>query len=488
MRDDILLPAFFTKPLSEEFSSAGPKLRSVFEQVWRDPQTGGLTKLDAWQAWLIDHILETYPPGHPLAGQLRYRRVVCLIPRQQGKSLIGACLTFYFMFMHVPTPQVVGAAGRNATQASIVYSRLREAIIASPLLMKEFRRKPTAKHMTLRTGGTYQIFPANSDAIQGQPITGGMLDEIHLMKREVWDAMTIGQRSQPRSMLVGISTAGDTEAALVNTLTEEGRELSTKDDPDSRFGYFEWTCPKEIPWNSEEAVLSCNPGVVSGRIPLEEILSTQSTMLESDYRLYTLNQTMGSAKMLVEAMTWARAGRKWAQLPNGLKPIAAHCEITPSSNYATITLAAVDDSGNVHTRMDCSIPSPANSYLATILHSLVDAYPGLVISLDGYDGKDIAQRLSEEGVAARMFNLGDIARATAWFADRVKKKALFHDNESIYKLQLQKALVRRLPKGGYRIVPAKDCEIDAIHSLIMAAYSAQKIADEGPPNIGLFIF
>ncbi|WIM99398.1 terminase large subunit [Actinoplanes oblitus] len=480
----LLLPQFHTSPLSEDFTSAGPKLRKVFEAVWKDPQTGKFMKLDEWQAWLIDRILETYPPGHRFAGELRYRQVVLCIPRQQGKSLIAACLSFYFLFMHVPQANVIGTAGRNENQAKIVYKRFRDAILASTLLRKEFGRTPGMGMMTTKSGSAYRIYPSNSDALQGEPITGGICDELHLMKQDVWDAVVYGQRAQNKSMLIGLSTAGDDKSELLENLITQGKALTEEHDPESRFGFFMWQAPEDLRWDSPEAVLSCNPAVACGRVPVERILEDLKTTMPEDYRRYTLNWTAKSRSGWMDMSRWRLAKRKWPELP--VSPTVAVAEFTPGNTYATIVLAGHDTNNMIHTYTLRIILEPTNAEVAEDLAMLRSFYPDIVIGLDSIDGRDVTERLKNVGIETRQISLGTYANAAVWLLNAVDKGKATHDGNGQLQLQVSKAVMKVLPRGGYRLATAKNGHVDMVKATVEAAYIANMVKDEQKVEIPLY--
>jgi hypothetical protein len=81
-------------------------------------------KLDEWQVWLLRHLLERYPSDHEnpdLAGRLRYRSCVVSVPRQSGKSLIGAILGLWGVAMR--NGQSLSLAS-NTEQAMVIYTRV----------------------------------------------------------------------------------------------------------------------------------------------------------------------------------------------------------------------------------------------------------------------------------------------------------------------------------------------------------------------------
>ena len=79
------LPTTYTAPLSHDFPTDGERVAELVRVAWKSPENPEGIELDEWQKWLLNHVLERYPEGHQLAGQLRYRRVVISLGRQNGK-------------------------------------------------------------------------------------------------------------------------------------------------------------------------------------------------------------------------------------------------------------------------------------------------------------------------------------------------------------------------------------------------------------------
>src|SRR6218665_2015902 len=115
------MPTRFSAPLGEDFPSHGDWLLRLVDKVWRLPD-GRPVGLGVWQRWLIRAILEIYPVGHPRAGELRYRRVLVSVGRQNGKSILGAIFGLYGLVREAGA-LVIGIAS-SAEQARIIYTRL----------------------------------------------------------------------------------------------------------------------------------------------------------------------------------------------------------------------------------------------------------------------------------------------------------------------------------------------------------------------------
>jgi phage terminase large subunit-like protein len=476
----VLPPRYASPPLSEEYTSQGPQLRKLFKAVWTNPQTGKPLELEPWQEELIDRILETNPDG-----TLRYRQVVVVVPRQSGKSLIAGALTLYALFLHARMPIVVGTAGKTAEQAGIVFNRLKTVIMSQPALKKFFKRVTSTRGMELKNGGVYNLYPSKGDSVQGVDLTYAILDELHLAKPELWSALEYGQRAQDMSQVVAITTAGTENSILLNNLMATGRDLANNPDPTSRFGYFEWSAPEHLRWDSEEAVLASNPRVASGAIPIDRIMDSIKTTLPAEYQRYTLNWVTKASDSWLPQEQWYAAKRKWPELPD--KPTVIHTEVTPGRTYATLSIACMTPDKRVHTQVLASIPNPLNSSLAEIIYEVAQEYPDITVTLDSLKGKDIGERLIEKGISVKYVTLSDIVDATAWAYNAVKKGTVTHDGASVLNRQINYAEIKVLPKGGYRVVPKKGYEADSVYAFLISAYMAFKLSDSLDKQVQLFI-
>ena len=101
-------PRIFTPPLRE----LTPDTSLGFECIAFAESVLGVT-LYPWQKWLLIHILELLP-----SGILRFRKVVVLVGRQNGKSTVGQVLALYFMAV-LGAPRVLGTAQDLGTAEEI---------------------------------------------------------------------------------------------------------------------------------------------------------------------------------------------------------------------------------------------------------------------------------------------------------------------------------------------------------------------------------
>lgn len=503
-------PARYTQPLSgcEDFPSAGDRLLQLVRVHWRTPETDEF-RLDVWQAWLIRHVLEVYPDDWPverLRGKLRFRQVVISVARQNGKSVIAAILALFFLAMHVRGPRVVGMASKDS-QARIVYDRVKYAIETNPALLRELRptdtrgihkRRDPHPHglglaeMTRRdrgasgtSAGVYQVVAADEESAQGEPVTGGIYDELHIGLAALWDAIVKGQTSKENSMLVGITTAGDDDSELLIRLYADGEAALAGDD--ERFGFFVWEGEDDQP--TESNVIRANPSVACGRIPLDTTMADlvklwragpdKSGVSGRDRAIrYTLNRFVaGSADSWASLAAWNDGAAAEVTIERGTGSVVYSIERTPGWQWASIHATTSAD-GIAVTELVASIPDPNHDTLVSACELLAKRGPA-VFTLDRKTLAEVGKTLVAKGYDVRALTDQETAAAAATAAAAISRRAVVHPGDPLTRSQMPKAKRRTIPEG-WRISRALSTgDIDAVLSMVFGVYVASTTADAG---------
>lgn len=474
------LPTRYTPTLSgtEEFTTEGDKLLRFTDRYVTIPSVRDLV-LDPWQPWLIRHLLETYPPDWPVAhlrGKLRYRQVLISMGRQNGKSLIGLLLVLYFLILHVRGPRVVGLASIDR-QARIVYDRVRFAIDNNPTLARELRTTAT-RGIHRRDGtGLYQTLPADEDSAQGEPITGCLYDELHLGLAALWDAMVLAQRSHPFAMLVGLTTAGNTESDLLIRLYSEADDAIAGSD--ERYGAFIWEADSDD--LTEAGVIAANPGIACGRIDLETAMHDARKMWNDTRRdktgltgkerviRYTLNRFINEVSGGWASMS---AWGDCAGLPDldAADHVVYSLSRTPTWEAATIEATAVL-AGVAHTEIVATIADPDHDTLLEACRILARRGP-CSFAMPADELKALGDALREEDYEVWKLASTEMASAAQHAHATIARRALIHANDPLLNLQHRRTK-RRDVGDSWKISRALSLgHIDAVYALAAGLYVA----------------
>ncbi len=485
-----LLPTIYTPALTDEpalFVSDGPKLRALVAKVWRTTEAPVGFCLDLWQAWLIDRVLERYPDDHPdvkKRGRLRYRQVVISIPRQNGKSVIGAILAMYGLVMHELGPQVLSVAS-SREQAQIVYDRVLYVIQVNPTLAKRFKKATETRGIITRDGtGKYLAKASKGDALQGIPVSFAVPDELHITKPAIWQSLVNGILTRRDGMIAGVTTAGDDESELLQSLYVIGNRAANGDKRFERFGFFVWQAPEaSIPDDDEAlalAILASNPFVYEAHyfprddryIDIDTVISDVRGMPENDAIRYRFNLFVASVAAFIPIERWNRNHRH-ADFPKTVSKVTFAVDRTPDWNAATIT-ANVKIGEKTHTEVVASIVRPTLGQLADLC-TLLARRDYNVFVMDGWSLRDLGKELERRGMRVKITTQGEMMTASSLMFAKIMRGTVVHSGDELLTRQIPNT-IRKNHGEGYRISRRDSAEIDGVMSTTLGVYGAETIA------------
>lgn len=498
-------PTRYTDTLTgdDSFTTDGDRLLEKIEEFWTT--TEGKLALDEWQVWVVRRVLETYPPWWPvveLRGQLRYKKVLISLARQNGKSVIGAVLAFYFLTMHKRGPKVGGFASIDS-QAKIVYDRVRFAIDKHPALNARFNPTKT-RGISYRDGrGIYKTHPAKVESLQGEPFSAALYDELHLGDLGLWNAITIGQRSKRGAMLVGLTTAGDDESKLLLTLYDEAEAAiaasgvvssaaaqvvadaegivsaayARLSDESERFGAFIWEATElddeGVPLLSEANVIAANPAVACGRIPLRSVMSESRTMWRDpagrlDVIRYTLNVFLqGTADAWIAPSAFNRLGVDSAELAR-TGQVVWGLERTDDWAHASVTANYHPDT-QFSTELVATINGASEDMLYRACRDLAALGP-CAFAMPADTLKPLGKRLRDDGYEVWTLAISEMQHACATARGAVKAGTLNHANDSLVRYQSARAKARKTEDGSRLSRTLSVGDVDAVLAMLAGVF------------------
>ena len=310
-------PRLWTKPLRE----LTPETSRGFEVIEFAAVMLGIT-LRPWQEWLLIHALELLPDG-----RYRFRRVIVLVARQNGKTLLASVLAAWWLFVDgvrhrdkVPPLKfkVVGVA-QNLDIAREPWLAVKtwcdpdpdtdeEAELAVPALQAATAKVSDTngkEAIFARTRTHYEIRAVES--ARGKPAARVMMDELREQRKwDGWNAVSQTTKSFWSGQLWGISNAGDAGAVVLKTQRDAGLESMDEWDRyvesgimtaeeyanghDVSIGLFEWSAPDGCAPDDVAAILQANPSIGYGAITVADVLSDMRSMTDAGYRTECLCQ------------------------------------------------------------------------------------------------------------------------------------------------------------------------------------------------------
>lgn len=278
--------------------------------------------LRPWQKWLLIHALEIMPDG-----SYRFRRVIVLVARQNGKTLLASVLADWWLHVdsrrhpdRVPPVKfkIVGTA-QNLDIAREPWSQVRTWCNPNPSTEEEAElaitelQEQTAKvsdtngkeYIRAKNMAHYEIRAAKN--ARGKPAARVLMDELREQQTWVaWNATSQTTKSFWSGQLWGISNAGDAQSVVLAKQREAGLAQIDEWDQyvaagvtdaeayanshDVSVGLFEWSAPDGCALDDDDAILQANPSIGFGGMTVQSIKAEAAGMTEAGYRTECLCQ------------------------------------------------------------------------------------------------------------------------------------------------------------------------------------------------------
>jgi phage terminase large subunit-like protein len=474
------MPTRYTPSLTgtEEFVTDGDRLLQVIDKYWIEEDVDGRFVLDDWQRWLIRHVLERYPDDYPdpqLAGRLRWRQVVISMGRQNGKSVLGAIFGVYGLLFHMHAPRVVGL-GYSQKTAKIVYDRVSYTINTQPVFKKVVRVTKVTGMKRKDAPGEYIIKPASEKAIQGFPITLCVFDEMHITPEALWNAAKQGMKTKEDGIIIGLTTAGDTNSVLLNKLYKElegiiSATAAADTDETSRLGGFIWEAPEGASLTTEGAVEAANPAVACGRVPVAVVRSDAASDPWVEQQRYVLNRFVDVFNSWIEMPLWNACVGKGPVLSEG-GPYVFAIDAADVMNTATITMTT-KKGDVVKSRMVASLVKPTTDQLFKYCKYLRKKYGRSAFVVYKRSLNELGEKLKEQGF--EVYNLSDseFSEACKTTYRLITRKQLEVRNEEVLKMQVPRAIRKNYYSGWKLDKTHTSVELDALYATVIGAYIAE---------------
>jgi len=218
-----------------------------------------------------DIIRGSYSPG--------IRNALCSMPRGNGKTSLAAMLAVAEMFVGQYSAEVLVVAS-DQRQANVTLNQAKRMIALNPELAERVHVFSDRVYVP-ENDSTLTPLPAEPDSLNGWDATLIIVDELHVVTRAVWEAITSASGKRPQSLTLAISTPGLSEDSIMWDLIKLGR---SGEDP--AFFLIEFASPEGSSSDDMDAVKAGNPAMTCAKPFLSEdgILAARKTLREPTFR------------------------------------------------------------------------------------------------------------------------------------------------------------------------------------------------------------
>lgn len=306
-------------------------------------------RLFPWQRWLLIHGMELLPNG-----RFRFRTLLVLVARQNGKTTLVEVKNLWKMFV-LRVPLIIGTAQNlDISEESLEHGI--EIVEGIPELAAEVRQKvQQSGRKSLKISDdqarTSRWKVVSASRRGGRSLSGDDVNLDELREHLTWDAWSAVSKTtqaKAKAQTWAYSNQGDDRSVVLHHLTDRGLKLG--ENATGRFGLFDWSAPYDFvtqdycPMDWRPGWAMANPSLnYPGGVLEEAIEDSLATDPEAAFRTEVLCQRV--AGIVLER--WLVIGQNdWNALihadARAGEPIALAADATHDQRAASISIAGLD--------------------------------------------------------------------------------------------------------------------------------------------------
>lgn len=258
------------------------------------------------RAFQGDMIRGAFAPG--------IRTALFSLPRGNGKSGLSAALALAELWVGPESAEALVVAS-DERQARIVFNLAKRMVELNPELSDRVHVYQDRLYVP-HTDSTLRPLPADYNALQGWDPSLQIIDELHVVTNEVWEAVTSAAGKRPESLTLAISTPGTSKDSVMWRMVEHGRR-----GHDPSFYLREYAAPEGCAVDDRDAWRTANPALADPEPFLNEdaIESVRLTIREPRFRQLRLGQWSGQIDSWLPFGAWDNLAAEDYEVPDGTR-------------------------------------------------------------------------------------------------------------------------------------------------------------------------
>lgn len=311
--------------------------------------------LDPWQEWAVVHAGELLPDGRP-----RFRTLLILVARQNGKTHLLVVLTLFWLFAelaHLDDALVLGTStkldyAQESWEKAVKLARRVPELDAEIPKKGGIRRTNGEQVLKLESGGRYKIAASNEEGGRSLTIHRLVLDELRQHHSyAAWDASVPATNAVRHGQVIAISNAGGERSIVLNEKRDAALRYIADGAGDPRLGLFEWSAPDGASPTDPEALAMANPQF-NRRIDGEALVMAGAGALAAGgeqlagFRTEIMCQRVKLLDPAIDPEAWA-ACLDDGTLDDVRGRVALCLDVSLDGQHATLVAAATLDDGRV---------------------------------------------------------------------------------------------------------------------------------------------
>lgn len=307
--------------------------------------------LDPWQRWAAIHLGELLPDGRP-----RFRQVLMLVARQNGKTELLVVLTLFWLF--IDRVQLVLGMSTKLDYARESWEKACNLARASDYAdeIGAIRKANGEQQLVTTTGSRYKIAASNAEGGRSLTISRLVMDELRQQHDyTAWDAAVPATNAVMDAQVVAITNQGSDRSVVLNDLRTSALAAIESGDTASRLGLLEWSAPEDADPTDLEALAQANPNLGHRIDPDVLLADARAAVAAGGEKLAGFRTEMMCIR--VKSMNGAIDPAAWAACldPAVVEQVRAGCalavDVSPDFKHVALVAAAALPDGRTGLRV-----------------------------------------------------------------------------------------------------------------------------------------
>lgn len=215
--------------------------------------------LELWQKAIIQSIFGFVDSK----GFRKYREVLIIVARKNGKSTLLSAIALYMLFGDKEGGAQICCVASKKDQAKIVFNEAKNMVAQSPILTKHIKKRKSDLYFP-KTFSFFEPLASDSNTLDGLNVHCGIIDELHSIKdRNIYDVTKQSMSSRQQPLLVMITTAGFVRENIYDDIYDYGNNVLNGLVKDERFLAFIYELDDRKEWTDRKCWEKANPSLGS---------------------------------------------------------------------------------------------------------------------------------------------------------------------------------------------------------------------------------
>lgn len=220
---------------------------------------GKNVELELWQKAIIQTIFGFIDEK----GNRKYKEVLLIVGRKNGKSTLLSAIALYMLFADGEGGAQVCCIASKKEQAKIVFNEAKNMVSQNKLLAKHIKKRKTDLYFA-KTFSTFEPLASDSNTLDGLNMHCGIIDELHSIKdRNIYDVSRQSMSARQQPLLLMITTAGFVRENIYDERYEHAEKVLNGIVQDDRFISFIYELDSKKEWTNEKCWIKANPSLNS---------------------------------------------------------------------------------------------------------------------------------------------------------------------------------------------------------------------------------